>query len=126
MHYLEHVITLLVGYTVPVVEMLGVVVIMIGVVRTVVRIIRTSFRLAPTHVAAARTQLAESLVMGLEFQVAADVLKTALAPTWNDIGLLAALIALRSVLAFLLERELRELCPHNESPGDEEPPQTEA
>ena len=47
--------------------------------------------------------------MGLEFQVAADVLKTALAPTWNDVGLLAALIGLRTLLNYLLEREVRLL-----------------
>jgi uncharacterized membrane protein len=47
--------------------------------------------------------------MGLEFQVAADILRTATAPTWNDILLLAALIALRTVLNFLLELELKTL-----------------
>lgn len=47
--------------------------------------------------------------MGLEFQVAADILKTALAPLWNDILLPAALIALRTVLDYLLEAELEKL-----------------
>jgi uncharacterized membrane protein len=47
------------------------------------------------------------MVLGLEFLVAADILKTALASTWNDIALLAALIALRTVLSYVLERELR-------------------
>ena len=44
-----------------------------------------------------------------EFQVVADILKTAWAPSWNDILQLAALIALRTVLNFLLERELEAL-----------------
>ena len=56
-----------------------------------------------------RIRLGQAMVIGIEFQVAADVLKTALAPTWNDILLLAALIALRTVLNFLLERELQAL-----------------
>jgi uncharacterized membrane protein len=56
-----------------------------------------------------RVRLGRSMVMGLEFQVAADILKTALSPTWNDILLLAALIALRTVLNYLLEYELRTL-----------------
>jgi uncharacterized membrane protein len=56
-----------------------------------------------------RVRLGQAMVMGLEFQVAADILKTALAPTWNDILQLAALIALRTVLNFLLERELEAL-----------------
>ena len=49
------------------------------------------------------------MVMGLGFQVTADILKTALAPTWNDILLLAALIALRTVPSYLLEAELEKV-----------------
>jgi len=49
------------------------------------------------------------MVMGLGFQVAADILKTALAPTWNDILLVAALIALRTVPSYLLEAELEKV-----------------
>jgi uncharacterized membrane protein len=49
------------------------------------------------------------MVMGLEFQVAADILKTALSPVWNDVLLLAALIGLRTLLNFVLERELKML-----------------
>ncbi len=47
--------------------------------------------------------------MGLEFQVAADILRTALCPTLNDMVFLAALIGVRTVLNYLLECELRGL-----------------
>jgi uncharacterized membrane protein len=60
-------------------------------------------------VASLRLQLGQSMVMGLEFQVAADILRTALRPTVNDIVLLAALISVRTILNFLLERELKIL-----------------
>ncbi|HNO14476.1 MAG TPA: DUF1622 domain-containing protein, partial [Accumulibacter sp.] len=36
-----------------------------------------------------------------------DILKTAIAPSWNDIGQLAAIAALRTALNYFLERELR-------------------
>jgi len=49
------------------------------------------------------------MVMGPEFQVAADILKMALAPTWSDVLLLVALIALQTVLNYLLEAELEKL-----------------
>lgn len=39
--------------------------------------------------------------------MAVDVLKTVVAPTWNDIGLLAAIAILRTGLNYFLERELR-------------------
>lgn len=48
-------------------------------------------------------------MVGLEFQVAADVLRTAANPTWDDILFLAVLIGIRTVLNFLLEWELAHL-----------------
>jgi len=60
------------------------------------------------------------MVIGLEFLVAADILKTALSPTWNDILLLAALIMLRTILNYLLEHELKVLHGNAAFPKDEQ------
>jgi uncharacterized membrane protein len=42
-----------------------------------------------------------------EFMLAADILKTAISPTWDDIGKLAAIAVLRTALNYFLEREIR-------------------
>ena len=55
-----------------------------------------------------RIKLGHSLSLGLEFLIGADILKTAVAPTWNDIGQLGAIIAIRTVLNFFLMRELEQ------------------
>ena len=47
--------------------------------------------------------------LGLEFLVGADILKTAVAPTWQDIGQLAAIIAIRTVVNFLLIWEMEKM-----------------
>lgn len=54
-----------------------------------------------------RLTLGRSLALALEFLLGADILKTAVAPTWNDIGMLAAIAILRTALNYFLERELR-------------------
>ncbi len=97
------------SYVVPVIEACGALVIVIEVARTIVVYVGGYVRRAGRNVGALRIRLGQSMVMGLEFQVAADILKTALAPTWNDMLLLAALIALRTVLNYLLEAELEKL-----------------
>lgn len=104
---MSDVLTLFISFAVPIVEACGTLIISLEVVRTLVRYLIAFFGRRPMHMADLRTRLGQSMVMGLEFQVAADILKTALAPTWNDILLLAALIALRTVLNYLLERELQ-------------------
>jgi uncharacterized membrane protein len=48
------------------------------------------------------------LLLGLEFELAADVVRTALSPTWQDIGQLAAIAAIRTFLNFFLERDLEQ------------------
>lgn len=54
-----------------------------------------------------RLSLGRTLALALEFQLAADILKTAVAPTWQDVELLAAIAAIRTGLNFFLEKELR-------------------
>jgi uncharacterized membrane protein len=57
---------------------------------------------------AARELLGSWLSFALEFEVAADILRTAIAPSWNQIGQLAAIIVLRSALNFVLRAESAE------------------
>ena len=55
-----------------------------------------------------RLSLGRFLALGLEFQLAGDILRTAVAPTFSQIGQLAAIAAIRTVLNFFLRREIRE------------------
>src|SRR5262245_23852062 len=48
------------------------------------------------------------LLLGLEFELAADIIRTAISPSWNDIGQLAAIAAIRTVLNHFLEKDLQE------------------
>ncbi|MBC5823609.1 MAG: DUF1622 domain-containing protein [Candidatus Eremiobacteraeota bacterium] len=53
-----------------------------------------------------RLRLGRWLALALEFELAADILRTAVAPTWNEIGQLAAIIVLRTALNYFLQREI--------------------
>ncbi|MCC8407859.1 DUF1622 domain-containing protein [Mucilaginibacter sp. UR6-1] len=46
--------------------------------------------------------------MALEFQLGADILSTAVAPGWEEIGKLGAIAVIRTGLNFFLSRELAE------------------
>jgi uncharacterized membrane protein len=48
------------------------------------------------------------LLLGLEFALAADIIESVLSPTWEDIGQLAAIAAIRTFLNFFLEKDLDE------------------
>ncbi|MFF0306228.1 DUF1622 domain-containing protein [Streptosporangium sp. NPDC004379] len=53
-----------------------------------------------------RLFLGRFLVLGLEFQLAGDVLRTAVAPSFGQIGQLAAIATIRTALNFFLGKEI--------------------
>ena len=62
----------------------------------------------PDSAEAVRLRLARWLAVALEFTLAADILRTAIAPDWDEIGKLAAIAALRTALNFFLQREIEQ------------------
>ena len=55
-----------------------------------------------------RLIFARYLSLALEFQLAADILSTIMAPSWEDIGKLAAIALIRTFLNYFLQKEIRE------------------
>lgn len=53
-----------------------------------------------------RLRLGRWLALSLELLLGADILRTAVAPTWSEIGQLAAIAAIRTALNFFLQREI--------------------
>ena len=49
------------------------------------------------------------LVAALTFQLGADLVKSAISPTCDDIGRLAAIAAIRTFLSYFLERDVSEI-----------------
>jgi uncharacterized membrane protein len=54
-----------------------------------------------------RLVLGRFLVIALEFQLAADIIGTAIKPSWEQIGQLAAIALIRTFLNYFLNREIR-------------------
>lgn len=55
-----------------------------------------------------RLSFGRFLALGLEFQLAGDILRTAVAPSFADIGQLAAIAAIRTGLNYFLRREIEQ------------------
>jgi len=91
------------------VESAGVGVIFVGAVIAFVRFIVVGLRSRnPSVFVPVRLVLGRFLALGLEFQLAADILRTAVAPSFRELGQLAAVATIRTALNFFLGREIRE------------------
>jgi uncharacterized membrane protein len=90
------------------IELVGALLIAWGCLVTTIDLIQTGRRRQMSTFTGLRLRLGRFLAMGLEFQLAADILSTAVSPTWEDLGKLAAIAVIRTALNFFLNRELKE------------------
>ena len=88
------------------VELCGVLVITWGVLISLWLYAQRIFTRTEQDFIALRLTLARYLIVALEFQLAADIISTAIAPGWDQIGKLAAIATIRTVLNYFLEQEI--------------------
>ncbi len=88
-------------------EAMGVAIVAIGLLRALVRYLRDLLARAQAFPSeGVRLTLGRSLALALEFLLAADILRTAVDPSWEELGRLAAIAAIRTALNFFLQHEI--------------------
>lgn len=89
---------------------IGVLVILFGVVRSLHQLFMCIMRQSYTfnHI---RLQFGDSIILGLEFMVGADIVGSLVQPDYYNLGLLAILVLIRTVLSYILNLELSALTP---------------
>ena len=103
---LEHTIVWLVQWLKLGIETIGALLVALGVVVAVVQLVRQVARHEVAEFTRIRLTLARYLALALEFQLGADILSTAIAPSWQQIGKLAAIAVIRTGLQFFLAKEM--------------------
>jgi len=89
-----------------VVEAIGAAIVGFGAIATAFRYVLTLVGLRHYSNSEIRLFLGRYLALGLEFQLGADILGTAVAPTLDDVLLLGAIVVIRTVLNYFLSQEL--------------------
>src|ERR671932_1807168 len=118
---MEEYLVTAVGYLRLLVEAIGAAVVGFGVLATTYRYVLTLVSLRDYTNNEVRLFLGRYLALGLEFQLGADILSTAVAPTLDDVILLGAIAAIRTALNYFLSQELaRERREVSAAPGASE------
>lgn len=92
----------------------GAVVALLGIAKMV--------RSGPRGAAALRNiwlKFAAWILLALEFALGADIVRTVMEPNWADIGMLAAIGAIRTVLGIFLARDLEDIREEGDQPPNE-------
>ena len=66
------------------------------------------------------------ILLSLEFALGADIIRTAIAPSWDDIGKLAAIASIRTGLSWFLERDIEDMSGAPETRPAEQGPEGQA
>ena len=99
------------------VELVGATIIALGIVVAGTLLVKALVNRRTVDFTAIRLTLARYLALALEFQLGADILSTAIAPSWEQIGKLGAIAVIRTALNFFLSKEMQE---ERRQSGDEQ------
>lgn len=109
---MEEVFTVLVRYAILLLEFIGVAIIL----WTVFRCLYCAVTRTPQNL---KLLLAHGIAFGLEFKLGGEVLRTILAESFEEIAMIACVIALRAALTFLLHWEVKQERHEEETGGNE-------
>lgn len=90
------------------VEAAAVLAITAGAAEAILNVVRRA-RWGSEHSLAARViwiRFASWILLALEFTLGADIIRSAIAPSWDEIGKLGAIAAIRTALNFFLDRDI--------------------
>jgi|SRR6185295_12517556 len=111
----------IIEYVAIAIELMAILIVVFGSVEAFVRILRLAFGSASeqdrrdTYVSYLRW-----LVGALTFQLAADIVHTAIAPTWEDLGKVGTIAVIRTFLSYFVARDVREVTEGGEAVGKHE------
>ena len=93
-----------------IIEAIAILILALAIIKAVQELVFRNLKLdREAKLSQVRLDLGVALGLSLEFLLAADIAATAVSPSWDAVGKLAAISAIRTFLNFFLEREVREL-----------------
>lgn len=93
-----------------IIDAIALLMVIVGTIETTIGGFRLMFSSPTGHEKrAVWLRYARWLVAALTFQLAADIIETSIAPTWDDVGRLAVIAVIRTLLNYFLERDLEDI-----------------
>jgi uncharacterized membrane protein len=98
------------GHVALAIEVVAVLVIAFGAAEATVRLLGRVLGRAPVvgHRKEVWLHFAVWLILGLEFELAADVVRTVIAPGWEELAQLGTIAVIRTFLNYFLEKDLEK------------------
>ena len=105
---MKDLLTVIAFYAVTIMQVMALLVVSFGTIQAFILSLRAMLKPPGAGLSFHRAyvQYAHWLIAGLTFQLAADIIQTSFSPSWDEIGQLAAIAAIRAFVNFFLERDM--------------------
>jgi uncharacterized membrane protein len=93
------------------ISLVGIVVVLWGTLEAVIAFLKDKLGRAGTSIAmdaSMRQELSAHLLLGLEIFIAADIISSVSSPTWEKVGILGAVVGIRTILSYFLTIEMEK------------------
>jgi uncharacterized membrane protein len=111
---LHHVIEIVLPSIISILEIMGILIVIWSAVHSFWEYIQNAFMHKHLHI---QSDLAKGLATGLEFKLGAEILKTVLVQSLDELYVLGAVILLRSLMSLLIHFEMKHAA-HDEAEAD--------
>ena len=107
------IINQLLSYLMEVVDSIGIIILAFGVFRAAIRYVQLVMHMsAAISIESIRLNLGQTIILAVEFLLVSDLLKTIISPNYYEIGMLGALVVIRTILTYFLNKELEQIGYH--------------
>jgi uncharacterized membrane protein len=93
------------------ISLIGIVVVLWGTLEAIISFLKDKLGGAKTSIAmnsSMRQEMSAHLLLGLEIFIAADIISSVSSPTWEKVGILGAVVGIRTVLSYFLTIEMEK------------------
>ena len=93
------------------ISLIGIFVVLWGTLEAVIAFLKDKLSRSRTSIAmdaSMRQELSAHLLLGLEIFIAADIISSVSSPTWEKVGILGAVVGIRTVLSYFLTIEMEK------------------
>ncbi|MBE6054984.1 MAG: DUF1622 domain-containing protein [Clostridium sartagoforme] len=101
---MEHFVQLITPVAISILESMGIIIIIIGAIKAFYKFV---VNIITKNNMPIKVEFAQSLTLALEFKLGAEILKTVIVRSLDEMYILAAIIILRAILAFVIHWEMK-------------------
>ncbi len=93
----------------------GAILIIYGGLRAIITILKVELFKKSSNYYLIRADFTSKIVLSLEFFIAADLIRTVIQPTLDEVIILAVIVAIRTVVGYSLDKEAKDLLTNQRS-----------